>query len=95
MPESVTDRPTKAHEYVFLLTKRARYYYDADAVREPVTRPELLEARRNVGLIGTANGIHRPDGLQGGPYANPAGRNLRSVWTFPTEATPEAQRRAA
>ena len=35
MPESVTDRPTKAHEYVFLLSKSARYYYDADAVREP------------------------------------------------------------
>jgi DNA modification methylase len=34
MPESVTDRPTKAHEYVFLLTKSARYFWDADAVRE-------------------------------------------------------------
>ena len=34
MPESVTDRPTKAHEYVFLLTKRARYYWDAEGVRE-------------------------------------------------------------
>jgi site-specific DNA-methyltransferase (cytosine-N4-specific) len=37
MPESVTDRPTKSHEYLFLLTKRARYYYDADAVREELT----------------------------------------------------------
>ena len=37
MPESVTDRPTKAHEYVFLLTKAPRYYYDADAIREPQT----------------------------------------------------------
>ena len=35
MPESVTDRPTKAHEYIFLLSKAARYYYDAEAVREP------------------------------------------------------------
>ena len=34
MPESVTDSPTKSHEYVFLLSKSARYYYDADAVRE-------------------------------------------------------------
>jgi DNA modification methylase len=33
MPESVTDRPTKAHEYIFLLTKSARYFYDADAIR--------------------------------------------------------------
>lgn len=35
MPESVTDRPTKAHEYIFLLTKREQYYYDADAIKEP------------------------------------------------------------
>ncbi len=35
MPESVTDRPTKAHEYVFLLSKSPRYFFDADAVREP------------------------------------------------------------
>jgi DNA modification methylase len=37
MPESVTDRPTKAHEYLFLLAKSERYYYDADAVREPLS----------------------------------------------------------
>lgn len=35
MPESVTDRPTRSHEYIFLLTKSARYYYDADAIKEP------------------------------------------------------------
>lgn len=35
MPESVTDRPTRSHEYVFLLTKAERYYYDAAAIREP------------------------------------------------------------
>ena len=34
MPERVRDRPTNAHEYLFLLTKRARYFYDADAIRE-------------------------------------------------------------
>ncbi len=37
MPESVTDRPTKSHEYIFLLTKNARYFYDAEAIREPVS----------------------------------------------------------
>ena len=37
MPESVTDRPTRSHEYIFLLAKSERYYYDADAVMEPVT----------------------------------------------------------
>ena len=39
MPESVTDRPTKAHEYVFLLTKSERYFYDADAIRTPTIAP--------------------------------------------------------
>jgi len=37
MPESVTDRPTQSHEYVFLLTKSERYYYDAEAICEPVS----------------------------------------------------------
>lgn len=36
MPESVTDRPTRAHEYIFLLSKSAQYYYDAEAIREPI-----------------------------------------------------------
>ena len=40
MPESVTDRPTRSHEYLFLLTKSARYYYDAEAIREPSVYPE-------------------------------------------------------
>ncbi|MBM3862236.1 MAG: site-specific DNA-methyltransferase [Verrucomicrobia bacterium] len=39
MPESVTDRCTKAHEYIFLLTKSARYYYDAEALKEPAVYP--------------------------------------------------------
>lgn len=86
MPESVTDRPTKSHEYVFLLTRSPRYFYDADAVREPPTRPELVESKRNVGFIGDLNGMKRPEGLQGGHYCNPAGRNFRSVWTIPTHA---------
>lgn len=37
MPESVTDRPTRSHEYIFLLTKNRKYYYDADAIKEPLT----------------------------------------------------------
>ena len=45
MPESVTDRPTRAHEYVFLLTKSARYFYDADAIREPAVRPDWKHER--------------------------------------------------
>jgi DNA modification methylase len=42
MPESVTDRCTKAHEYIFLLSKQAKYYYDADAIAEPC-RPSTIE----------------------------------------------------
>ena len=41
MPESVTDRPTRAHEFIFLLSKEARYFYDADAIREPFTESSL------------------------------------------------------
>lgn len=37
MPESVTDRPTKSHEYIFLLSKSAKYYYDHDAIKEPMS----------------------------------------------------------
>lgn len=44
MPESVTDRPTKAHEYVFLLTKSERYYYDAEAITEPYAESTLRQA---------------------------------------------------
>jgi DNA modification methylase len=45
MPESVRDRCTKAHEYVFMLSKKARYYYDAEAIKEPGLNPED-DARR-------------------------------------------------
>jgi DNA modification methylase len=52
MPESVTDRPTKAHEYVFLLSKSPRYYYDAEAIREPWTsgRDDMREHGVRTGL---------------------------------------------
>lgn len=48
MPESVTDRPTKSHEYVFVLTKSARYYWDADAVREEYAPASLPRALRGL-----------------------------------------------
>lgn len=46
MPESVNDRPTKAHEYVFLLSKRPKYYYDAAAIAEPVSENTHARASR-------------------------------------------------
>src|SRR5690554_2162246 len=46
MPESVKDRPTAAHEYIFLLSKSPRYYYDADAIREPHTLNDRVKGRK-------------------------------------------------
>ncbi|MCP5404620.1 MAG: site-specific DNA-methyltransferase, partial [Pseudomonadaceae bacterium] len=65
MPESVTDRPTKAHEYIFLLTKSARYYYDAEAVKENSVDPEGTAARYALPFfVGKKelNGCGRPNG---------------------------------
>lgn len=88
MPESVTDRPTKAHEYVFLLTKGERYYYDATAVEEPSTD----RAPGNVQPTTFA----RVDPVKGRTRANlhniearPT-RNRRTVWTIPTQPFAEA-----
>ncbi len=53
MPESVRDRPTKAHEYLFLLSKSKRYYYDLGAVREPVGGMVETRNRRSVWTVPT------------------------------------------
>jgi DNA modification methylase len=100
MPESVTDRPTKSHEYLFLLTKSARYYFDADAVREASADPERKDFNPGKRVHsqayadnanpkwGTQNGF----GKSGKPlseYAG-AGRNIRSVWNIATRPYPGA-----
>jgi DNA modification methylase len=87
MPESVTDRPTKAHEYIFLLSKRKRYFYDAEAVREPGAIPAGTKAAK-----GSAERFNTP-GVNSRPpeYKIYNGtRNRRSVWTIPTQPYPEA-----
>jgi len=88
MPESVTDRPTKAHEYLFLLAKSPRYFYDADAIREPHVGP--LHSPGNKPKFGEVQrndfGTDRMDATWG----NAAGRNKRSVWEIATESYPEA-----
>jgi DNA modification methylase len=88
MPESVTDRPTKAHEYVFLLTRSSRYYFDADAVREdysPDDRKKRVHDHRVDGghenYEGMTNGRER--------WAH-SGRNIRSVWEIVAEPYPDA-----
>ncbi|WP_419878008.1 DNA-methyltransferase [Brevibacillus centrosporus] len=52
MPESVTDRPTKAHEYIFLLTKNQKYFYDAEAVKEPAVGTNFIAPAGSVGAFG-------------------------------------------
>lgn len=79
MPESVTDRPTKSHEYMFLLTKSAQYYYDHEAVKEPSKQPEDNRGERG-------NRKRFPtDKIAGirGPGIYPMA-NKRTVWTIPT-----------
>jgi len=85
MPESVTDRCTKSHEYIFLLSKSKNYYYDHEAVKE--------NAREHVGNVlenrdsgtGIARGLNGQADRQGNfaPVGN--GRNKRSVWTVTTK----------
>src|SRR5258708_18788714 len=56
MPESVTDRPTKSHEMIYLLAKEERYYYDSEAIREPHTEPLRKPSGYNPGkAIGPQN----------------------------------------
>lgn len=89
MPESVTDRPTKAHEYLFLMTKSARYFYDAEAVRESAKygRRQMSGYFQSV----AQEGRRRATGTTGGKSDNPsAGRNARTVWTMATQPCSEA-----
>jgi DNA modification methylase len=83
MPASVTDRCTSAHEAVFLLTKSARYWFDAEAVKEPA---EVRAGREHVRVRNVGG---RTDGLTTGAggagfAAGSATRNLRNVWTIAT-----------
>lgn len=90
MPESVTDRPTKAHEYIFLLAKREKYFYDAEAVKEEISENShyggtyrtkcyndaVRESMGNNSKTGITLGktIEKPEN----------GRNRRTVWTIAT-----------
>lgn len=102
MPESVTDRPTKAHEYIFLLSKSARYFYDAEAIREPHTHKDAV---RNTG--DWAKSVKEPGYADALPEAKKAnrscamsrpkdyigninGRNKRTVWNISTKPFSEA-----
>ena len=99
MPESVTDRPTKSHEYVFLLSKSQRYFWDAEAVREDLKQSTL--DRYEYGWNGVdddgSNGSRTGSafkkmkaGATMGEVMGTAGRNIRTVWTIATQPTPFA-----
>lgn len=82
MPESVTDRPTKAHEYIFLLTKSQRYYYDAEAVREGGSGRIL--GNKNPQRIDATHGTEANRLLRAQQLPQDS-RNRRSVWTVATQ----------
>ena len=99
MPESVGDRCTKSHEYIFLLTKSERYYYDAEAIKEQgvmvlgdSTGSNQRDTQETHGLGGGNSGINKAkqklaQELREKGYST---RNKRSVWTVNTQPYPEA-----
>ena len=90
MPESVTDRPTNAHEKVYLLTKSARYFYDAEAVRVPAIRAGCIAGGDPDRMKGSGAGAHITNTarMRSTPVASHA--NLRNVWTIPTQGVSAA-----
>lgn len=83
LPESVRDRCTKSHEYIFLLSKSERYFYDHEAMKEPMVAQPKKCGRKNDSSRndGDRTGIVRGDGET---------RNRRSVWTVATKPLKEA-----
>ena len=88
MPESIKDRCTKTHEYIFLLSKSPKYYYDNEAIKEDAKYPQGPNSPQSIkkgqGQFGmdTRGGLHKIG-------ANPK-RNKRSVWTVTTKPFAEA-----
>ena len=87
MPESVPDRCTKAHEYIFLMSKSGRYYYDAEAIAQPLA--EASKARLTQNLTNQRGSDRVPGKTNGnmkavGPRFGGDRANRRSVWTVPT-----------
>lgn len=91
MPESVEDRCTKAHEYIFLLAKSERYFFDAEAIREEAAQP-VGKARLTAQRKASAEGFHR-NGTGNSTLGTNQGeefRNKRSVWTVASQPLEEA-----
>lgn len=84
MPESVTDRPTKSHEHIFLLTKRARYFFDKDAIGEAAS-PDNSTRNRDTTKLNNTPGRSYMAELKTNQYLT---RNRRDVWVIPTHGYP-------
>ncbi len=89
MPESVTDRCTKAHEYVFLLTKRERYFYDAVAIAEAAASEPHAPGNKCDASAGHLRNDFGTDAM-GRTWGANGTRNKRSVWTISTKPCKEA-----
>ena len=90
MPESVADRCTKAHEYIFLFSKRDKYYFDSEAIKEPVTSNKGNGKSFRGGALAQAGILFGNHSLKErettGNVANESGlRNRRSVWSVATK----------
>jgi DNA modification methylase len=91
MPESVRDRCTKAHEYIFLLSKSKKYFYDYEAIKEPVA--DSSKQRLGQKTLSSQIGSDRVPFKTNGPMkavGSTSGRNKRSVWTVNTKPYKEA-----
>lgn len=89
MPEPVKDRCTKSHEYLFLLSKSRKYYFDSEAIAEPVAESTTKRLAQD---IDGQNGSYTPSKANGliKAVGNGATRNKRDVWNVPVQATKEA-----
>jgi DNA modification methylase len=92
LPESVTDRPTKSHEHLFLFAKSPRYYYDAEAIREPdVGRDHARTVLNGQPSLEPSGGILPPHGgLRTAAGRDGMGRNKRDVWMVSPQPFPGA-----
>jgi DNA modification methylase len=93
MPESVTDRCTKSHEYIFLLSKSERYYYDNEAIKEDSKKISWnsVKSFKTHGKHGKNEQFSKQfDGTKSHQDIEQTGRNKRSVWTVATKPYAEA-----
>lgn len=89
MPESVTDRCTKSHEYIFLLTKNPKYYYDHEAIKEDaITEPQARDKSAEGYQADYPNGERFSAGER--VYGADGKRNKRSVWSVTTSRYKDA-----